>query len=54
MVVIHKNEADIAPNSTILLEMSTIYFTKLIYDYTNLNQGLTDLPDSASFRHAQP
>jgi len=51
---IHKNEAEIAPNSTILLGMSTIYFTNLIYDYPNLNQGLTDYLDSASLRQAQP
>jgi hypothetical protein len=51
---IHKNEAEIAPNSTILLEMLTIYFTNPIYDYPNLNQGLTDYLDSASFRQAHP
>jgi hypothetical protein len=43
------NEAQIAPNSTILLENVNNLFINLIYDCRNFNKGLTDYLDFGNF-----
>jgi hypothetical protein len=48
------NVAEIAPNSTTLLENVNNLFTNLIYDCPNLNQGLTDYLDFGDFTQDQP
>jgi hypothetical protein len=48
------NEAEIAPNRTILLENVNNLFTNLPYDCPDLNQGLTDYLDFGDFTHDQP
>jgi hypothetical protein len=48
------NEAEIAPNRTILLENVNYLFTNLTHDCPDLNQGLTDNLDFGDFRQDQP
>jgi hypothetical protein len=48
------NVAEIAPNSTTLLENVNNLFTDLIYDCPNLNQCLTDYLDIGDFTQDQP
>ena len=48
------NVAEIAPNATTLLENVNNLFTNIIYDYPNLNQGLTDYFDFGDFTQDQP
>ena len=48
------NEAEIAPNRTILFENVNNLFTNLTYDCPDLNQGLTDYLDFGDFTQDQP
>jgi hypothetical protein len=48
------DEAEIGPNSTILLENVNNLFTNLTHDCPDLNQDLTDYLDFGDFRQDQP
>jgi hypothetical protein len=48
------DEAEIGPNSTILLENVNNLFTNLTHDCPDLNQDLTDYLDFGNFRQDQP
>jgi hypothetical protein len=48
------DEAEIAPNRTILLENVNNLFTNLTHDCPDLNQGLTDYLDFDDYRQDQP